>query len=80
VRAAHYATVSLHLATRAQVSTRNEVHHGPLHRLGIALLWLGIGAVYFLVLGTPVVLVLGLAWLAARTVRRRREEALLSRP
>jgi hypothetical protein len=80
IRAAHYATVSLHLATREQVLTHHKVHHGPLHRLGTALMWLGVGAVYLLVLGTPVVLVIVLAWLAARLVRRRREEALLSQP
>ena len=53
--------------------------HGPLHGLGVAFRWLGIGAVYALALGAPLVLLLWLAWLAVRTLRRRREDALLSR-
>jgi hypothetical protein len=39
----------------------------------------GIGAVYALAVGGPFVVLLALVWLAARLVRRRREEALLSR-
>src|SRR3954452_14908004 len=77
VRAAHYATVNVNLRTQ-HVSAQHTRGHGPLHRLGTMLLWLGIGAVYVLVLGTPIVLVALLVWLAVRTVRRRREEALLS--
>ena len=77
IRAAHFATVSLHLATR-QVLTQHKAHHGPLRWLGIALMWLGIGAVYVLVLGTPVLIFALLMWLAVRTVLRRREDALLS--
>jgi Domain of unknown function (DUF4349) len=77
IRAAHYATVDLQLRTR-QVLGQHEQGHGPLHYLGTMLVWLGIGAVYVLVLGTPIALVAVLVWLAVRTVRRRREEALLS--
>jgi Domain of unknown function (DUF4349) len=77
IRAAHYATVDLQLRTR-QVLTPHEQGHGPLHRLGTMLMWLGIGVVYVLVLGTPIALVAVLVWLAVRTIRRRREEALLS--
>jgi uncharacterized protein DUF4349 len=77
IRAAHYATVNLQLRTQ-QVLTRHKQGHGPLHGLGTMLMWLGIGAVYVLVLGTPIALVAVLVWLAVRTVRRRREEALLS--
>jgi uncharacterized membrane-anchored protein len=62
------------------VLTHHKVQHGPLHFLGTALMWLGIGAVYVIVLGTPVVLVALLVWLGVRTVRRRREDALLSQP
>jgi hypothetical protein len=50
-----------------------------LHGLGVAFRWIGIGAVYAFALGTPLVVVLALLWLALRTVRRRREDALLSR-
>jgi hypothetical protein len=46
----------------------------------VAFRWIGIGAVYALALGTPFVVLLVLLWLAARAVRRRREEALLSSP
>jgi Domain of unknown function (DUF4349) len=79
IRTAHYATVDLHLAT-PQVAAPHKAHHGPLHRLGIALEWLGVGAIYVLVLGTPVVLVAVLVWLGVRSVRRRREDALLGQP
>jgi hypothetical protein len=79
VRSAHFATVDVHLTTPHAV-TPQHVHHGPLHRLGLALKWLGIGAIYVVVLGAPVALVGLLAWLAVRTVRRRREDALLSQP
>jgi hypothetical protein len=77
LRNAHFATISLHLATK-QVLTRHNVHHGPLHRLGTMLMWLGIGTIYAVVLGTPIALVALLFWLGARTMRRRREDALLS--
>jgi hypothetical protein len=55
-------------------------HHGPFHWLGRAFLWLGIGAVYVFALGAPLAAVLIAVWLAVRLVRRRREDALLSRP
>lgn len=73
---AHYATVKLHLNTPAPVARSH--HHGPLHDLVVALEWLGIGALYVLVLGAPVAIVVLLAWFAVRFVRRRREDALLS--
>jgi hypothetical protein len=78
LRATHYATVQLHLATKSAVTPKKH-HHGPLHGLGVAFRWIGIGAVYAFALGTPLVVVLALLWLAVRTVRRRREDALLSR-
>ena len=76
-RNAHYATVRLHLRTPAPAAAKSG--HGPLHGIGVALEWLGIGAAYALAIGAPVALVAGLVWLAFRTVRRRREDALLSR-
>lgn len=78
LRETHYATVQLHLATKSAVVPKKH-HHGPLHGLGVAFRWIGIGAVYAFALGTPLVVVLALLWLGARTVRRRREDALLSR-
>jgi len=77
IRAAHFATISLHLQTPAKAA---PVHHGhgPLHGLGVALRWIGIGAVYALVLGLPLVLLVGLCWWTVRALRRRRENELLA--
>ena len=72
-RTAHYATVSLHLETPPQSAVTR--HRSPWHGLSVGLRWAGIGAVYALVFGAPLV-VLALLW---RLVRRRREDALLSR-
>jgi hypothetical protein len=77
-RAAHYATVQLHL-TSAKAVVPHKQGHGPLHGVVVALTWLGIGAVYALAIGTPIAVLALLVWLAARVVRRRREDALLSR-
>jgi Domain of unknown function (DUF4349) len=77
IRSARYATVRLHLATAAPKP--KSTHHGPLHGLGVAFRWIGIAAVYTLALGAPLLLVAWLAWIATRTIRRRREDALLSR-
>jgi Domain of unknown function (DUF4349) len=78
LRETHYATIQLHLATKSAAVPKKS-GHGPLHGLGVAFRWIGIGAVYVLALGTPLVVLLALCWLAVRTVRRRREDALLSR-
>jgi hypothetical protein len=80
VREAHYATIQLDVATKKAASAGRGDGAGPLHGLGVAFRWIGIGAVYALALGTPFVLLAVLLWLAARAVRRRREEALLSSP
>lgn len=77
-RTAHYATVTLHVATPQRAV--HKAHHGPLHGLVVALRWIGIAAIYVLALGAPALLLVGLGWLAVRTIRRRRENALLSRP
>lgn len=74
-RNAHFATVYLHLET--PLVTVQKHTHGPLHGVGVALTWLGIGAVYALAIGAPVAVLLGLVWLGVRVVRRRREKALL---
>jgi hypothetical protein len=80
VRTAHYATIDLQLTTRTPPQPQPVHHrHGPLHGLGVAFRWLGIGAVYALALGAPVVALAAIGWLLARGVRRRREDALLSR-
>jgi hypothetical protein len=77
-RVAHYATVQLHL-TSAKAVVPPKQGHGPLHGVVVALTWLGIGAVYALAIGAPVAVLALLVWLAARVLRRRREDALLSR-
>ena len=77
IRTARYATIRLHLGTATPKPA--PAHHGPLHGLGVVFRWVGIGAVYVLALGVPLLLVGWLVWLTARTIRRRREDALLSR-
>jgi hypothetical protein len=79
LRAAHYATLELRLTTATTASPPVRHTHGPLHGLGIAFHWLWIVAVYTLALGAPVVAIVVAATLALRALRRRREEALLSR-
>ncbi len=79
VRTASFATVRLTLATPPVHAAAQQTHRSPFHWLWRALLWLGIGAVYVLVLGIPLALVGLLVALIVRTVRRRREDALLSR-
>jgi hypothetical protein len=74
---AHYATVTLDLATPPATVVQHR--HGPLHGAVVAVKWLGVGAVYALAVGGPIVLLALLVWLVARFVRRRREDALLSR-
>jgi len=76
---AHYATVSLRLSTPTTAAPAHH-GHGPLHGVGVALRWLGIGAVYALAIGGPILLLALLVWFATRLVRRRREQSLLSRP
>jgi hypothetical protein len=77
LRAARYATLNLHLQTK-QAPAPHRSGHGPLHGLGVAFHWFWIGAVYALALGLPLLVLALLVWLAVRTVRRRREDALLS--
>lgn len=79
VRSAQHATVRLHVATPPVAQPANH-GHGPLHGLGTAAYWTAIGGVYALAFGIPLIAVALLIWLIARTVRRRRVDALLSRP
>jgi hypothetical protein len=75
VRAAALASVELSIGTPPAVAEDDD---GPLSGLGTAFRWAGIGAVYTLALAAPLALLAALAWLAARRMRRRREERLLS--
>jgi hypothetical protein len=78
IRSASFATVRLSLATPPVKAAVHHTHRGPFHWLGQALLWGGIGAVYALVLAIPLALLTFLVALGLRTMRRRREDALLS--
>lgn len=78
IHSAGYATVSLQLTTRAAPPPAHTPGPGPLHNLAVAFRWLGIGALYAVALAAPFILLGLLVWLIARTVRRRRENALLS--
>ena len=79
VRSAQFATVRLHVATAPPPAAAHH-GHGPLHGIGVAAYWAGVGAVYALAFGVPLLILCGLVLLAARAVRRRRVDALLSRP
>lgn len=78
IRSARYATVDLQLTTRPLPAPAHH-GHGPLHGLGVAFRWIAIGAVYTLAIGGAFAAVALLVWLAVRGIRRRREDALLSR-
>jgi hypothetical protein len=78
IRAASLAKLSLELTARPAPAPVHQ-GHGPLHGLGVAFRWLGIGAVYALALAAPVLILVALFWLGARAVRRHRESELLSR-
>jgi uncharacterized protein DUF4349 len=79
IRGAQLATVRLHVATPPAVQ---PVHHGhgPLHGIGTAAYWTAIGGAYGLAFGIPLLAVALLIWLVVRALRRRRVDALLSRP
>ena len=79
LRSAQFATVRLHVATAPAPAPAHR-GHGPLHGIGVAAYWVGIGAVYAVAFGLPLLILGGLAFLAVRAVRRRRVDALLSRP
>jgi hypothetical protein len=79
LRTAQNATVELRVATPPEAPAAGDTD-GPLDGIAVVFRWLGIGAVYALAFGIPVVGLLALAWLLARRAGRRREERLLSRP
>jgi hypothetical protein len=77
-RAARYATVDLQLTTRTPPAPVQH-GHGPLHGLGVAFRWIGIGAVYAVAIGGTFAALAFFVWIGARAIRRRRVDALLSR-
>ena len=78
LRSAQLATLRLHVATPPAATPAHQ-GRGPLHGIGTAAYWTAIGGVYALAFGIPLIAVALLIWLIARTVRRRRVDALLSR-
>jgi uncharacterized protein DUF4349 len=79
LRQTRYATIQLHLQTK-QAAAPAKHEPGPLHGLGVVFRWVGIVAIYVVALGAPLALLVALGWLVVRTMRRRREDALLSSP
>jgi Domain of unknown function (DUF4349) len=79
VRSANYATVALSLSTPPSKPPKPH-HPGPLHALGTVFRWIGIGIVYGLAVGAPLLALAAAIWFAVRAIRRRREDSLLSRP
>jgi hypothetical protein len=77
VRQARLATIQLELTTRIPAATPKPAEHGALHGAIVALTWLGIGALYALIVGGPVLLLGIVLWLAWRVSRRRSERKLL---
>jgi len=74
IRADRYATLSLNLSTSSHAAPAHH-GHGPLHGIAVAFRWIGIGLLYALAFGVPLVLI----WLVVRVVRRRRVDSLLNR-
>ncbi len=79
VRQARLATVSVELTTREPVAPETS-DHGPLHGAWTALTWVGIAALYGLIVGGPFVALAVAGWLVWRLGRRRAEARLLDRP
>jgi hypothetical protein len=75
-RAAELATLDLSIEAPTEPVVEDD--GSPFSGLGTAFRWAGIGAVYALAFAAPLAVVVLLAWLAARLIRRRREERLLS--
>ncbi len=77
VRDARLATVQLDLTTREAAKPKPRSEPGPLHGAWTALTWIGIGALYALIVGGPFLLLALVGWLGWRWLRRRRERDLL---
>ena len=77
VSQARLATLHLELTTRAQPVAPKPKHHGPLDGALHALRWIGIAALYALIVAGPVVLAAALVWLGWRAYRRASDRRLL---
>ncbi len=78
VRQARLATVDLAMTTREPAKPAKKHESSPLDGAWTALAWMGIGALYGVIVGGPVIVLALLGWLVWRLVRRRRDERLLS--
>jgi hypothetical protein len=80
VRQARLATVTLELTTREADMPVKPDESSRLDGAWTALAWIGIVALYGLILGAPFALLAVLAWAGWRVARRRAEARLLAQP
>jgi Domain of unknown function (DUF4349) len=77
VKEASLATISVELTTREAVVAKKQHHDSRLDGAWRALGWIGIAALYAVIVGGPFLLLAALAWAGWRTARRRAEARLL---
>lgn len=78
VHTARLATVSVELTTRKPAPQPKHHHPGPLDGAFDALRWIGVAALYGLIVGGPFVLLALAGWVIVRKLRRRAEDRLLA--
>jgi hypothetical protein len=79
IRAASFATVTLELTTEEAAATPQPPSNSRLDGAFTALGWIGIAALYAVIVGAPFAILAGLAWSGWRVNRRRTEARLLAR-
>ena len=79
VRRARFATVTLQLTTQKAEVTPTAPSNSRLDGAFTALGWIGIAALYAVIVGAPFALLAGLLWGGWRLTRRRAEARLLAR-
>jgi hypothetical protein len=79
VRRASFATVTLQLTTQKAEVTPTAPSNSRLDGAFTALGWIGIAALYAVIVGAPFALLAGLLWGGWRLTRRRAEARLLAR-
>ena len=80
VKQASLATITVELTTRTAVVAKTPHHDSRLDGAWTALEWIGISALYALIVGGPFVVLALLAWAAWRVASRRAEARLLAEP
>ena len=75
---ARMATVTVELTTRSAVVPAKSSHSSRLDGAWTALGWIGVGALYALIVGGPFVVLALLVWVAWRVTSRRAEARLLA--